>query len=253
MDRKLYKLPIGKSGITHFPCPTCGKGSLKIRHDTFHFEETNESKKAHGHDAWDPDWVELVFSCFLECSNEGCKDVVASTGVGSVSEHYIYDEYGNPEDMDYREDFTPTYFVPHLKIFAIPNGAPADVKEEIEKSFALLFCDPQSAANHVRTALEHLLTQLKVKRYSTSNGKRRFLSLHNRIQLLPSTLQHVQDLFFAVKWLGNAGSHSNSAVTIDDVFDAYELMEELLNEMYANKRKQAKSLAKKINKRKGPK
>ncbi len=80
-----------------------------------------------------------------------------------------------------------------------------------------------------------------------------FIPLHRRIQLLPTTLQHVQDLFFAIKWLGNAGSHSNSPVTMDDVFDAYELMEELLTEVYANKRKHVKSLAKKINKRKGPK
>jgi len=32
----------------------------------------------------------------------------------------------------------------------------------------------------------------------------------------------LQDLFFAVKWLGNAGGHNEAVVTKDDVLDAYE-------------------------------
>lgn len=253
MDRKIYKLPFGASGITRFICPSCGSAPLKVRTDAFHYEETKESKDAHDHPAWDIDWVDLTYSCLLECSSEGCKAVVASTGEGMVSEYYVHDEYGNPADVEYSEDFIPKYFFPHLKIFKIPKSTPEDVIEEIEKSFAVIFCDPQSAANHIRTSLEHLLTHLKVKRYSMNDGKRKFLPLHGRIQLLPRRLEHIKEIFFAVKWLGNAGSHSNSIVTIDDVFDAYELMIELLGEIYDNKRERAKRLAKKINKKKGPK
>tara|TARA_B100000315_G_C14298370_1_gene460672 strand:- start:209 stop:610 length:402 start_codon:yes stop_codon:yes gene_type:complete len=127
------------------------------------------------------------------------------------------------------------------------------VSEEIEKSFSLFFSDAPSAANHIRIALEDLLTHLKIKRYKSKENKRTFLALHSRIELLPAKYKHLQDLFFAVKWLGNAGSHSDRVVTMDDVLDAYEIMEEILQDLFVKKTKRVKNLAKKINKTKGPK
>ncbi len=56
-----------------------------------------------------------------------------------------------------------------------------------------------------------------------------------------------------IRWLGNAGSHSSQLVTIDDVLDSYELIIELIDEIFSKKRIKAKTLAKKIIKKKGPK
>jgi hypothetical protein len=78
------------------------------------------------------------------------------------------------------------------------------------------------------------------------------LTLHRRIELIPKKHQHLQDLFFAVKWLGNAGSHSDKAVTKDDVLDAYEIMAEILQDLFVKKTSRVKHLAKLINKTKGP-
>jgi hypothetical protein len=66
MDRKIFKLPIMKSGLTKLPCPTCAKGQLKIKNDTFHYEETKESKRGRSHEAWEPEWIESIYSCLLE-------------------------------------------------------------------------------------------------------------------------------------------------------------------------------------------
>lgn len=252
MDRKIYKLPFNKVGVSKFHCPSCGKGLLKIKKDTFHFQETKGSTKAHQHEAWEPEWIDYIYSCLFECTNSACKDIVSSSGVGSVEQHYFHDEEGRP-DYDYSDYFRPNFFTPHLKVFELPKETPEPVIEEIEKSFSLLFSDPSSSANHIRVALEHLLTHLKIKRFSTSNSKRKYLVLHKRIELLPRKYDHIKDIFFAVKWLGNAGSHSNHEVSLDDVLDSYELMLELLTEIFANNRTRAKFLAKKINKKKGPK
>ena len=252
MDRKVFKLPFRRQALTKYPCPTCSKGLLKVKKDSFHFEETKSSARAHHHEAWDPDWIEYVYSCLFECTNSQCKDVISSSGIGSVSEYYSYDEEGNP-DIDWDDYFVPRYFNPHLKLFSLPKETPESVTVEIEKSFALFFCDPSSSANHIRIALENLLTHLKIKRYITSGGRRSYPALHKRIELLPRKYEHVKDIFFAIKWLGNAGSHSQHEVSPDDVLDAYELMEELLAEVLTNKRKKVKSLAKRINKKKGPK
>ena len=252
MDRKTFKLPFSKTGVSKYQCPTCSKGLLKVKPNTFCEQETSASLKEHRHPEWDPEWIVYIYSCLFECSNTACKDIVSSTGTGSVAEDYFYDEDGMP-DRDYEDYYNPQYFTPHLKVFSLPKSTPEVVEKEINKSFSLLFSDPSSSANHIRIALEHLLTHLKIKRYTTTNGKRKFLNLHNRIDLLPRKYDHIKDIFFAVKWLGNAGSHSNHEVSLDDVLDSYELMSELLIEIFSKNRSKAKALAKKVNKKKGPK
>lgn len=252
MDRKLYKLPFTKNGMSRYQCPTCNKGVLKIIPDTLQSKETKASRRNQNHPAWDPEWITIIYSCLFECANPDCKEIVSSSGKGGVEEECFYNEMGEP-DRNYEKYFKPEYFTPHLKIFHTPKGTPEGVEEEIHKSFSLVFSDPSSSANHIRIALENLLTHLKIKRYTTTNNKRHYLNLHNRIDLLPRKYHQIKDIFLAIKWLGNAGSHSNHEVTIDDVFDSYELIIELLIEIFSNNRKKAKSLAKKINKKKGPK
>ncbi|MGB3133805.1 MAG: DUF4145 domain-containing protein, partial [Candidatus Macondimonas sp.] len=83
--------------------------------------------------------------------------------------------------------------------------------------------------------------------------KRRFISLHQRIALLPPKYAHLKDLILAIKWLGNAGSHDGgSEVTLDDVMDSYELTEHILQEVYAPKLEKLQKIAKNVNKKKGP-
>jgi len=252
MDRKLYKLPFRKNKVPDWICPTCGKGVLVISEDTFHFEELSLSKEAHGEEAWEPEWIEYVYSCLLKCSNDSCREVVANSGVGSADLEGSYDENGIPiqEWYDY---FQPRYFQPHLKIFIYPDNTPEDVFLEIDQSFSLFFSNPASASSHLRIALENLLTHLKVTRQETKKGKTLLLSLHRRIDLVPDKYKDLKDMLLAVKWLGNAGSHAKREVTGDDVMDAYEIMDVVLREIFENKAKKAKALAKKINKKKGPK
>ena len=145
----------------------------------------------------------------------------------------------------------PIYFYPNLKFFNIPNGTPEDVVDEVNKSFALFFSDPSSAVSHIRISLEYLLNNLTIKRYINTGKGRKYLALHNRIDLLPKRYDHVKELFLAVKWIGNAGSHSNKEVGKNNVFDCYELMSELLSEVISNRSEKTKALAKQINKKKG--
>lgn len=252
MDRTIFKLPFTKDGTTRYQCPSCSNGYLNVVDDLFSEKETKRSRDMHGHPEWGPEYFETVYSGVLVCSNTSCKEVVSSSGHGWDEEEYFYDDEGFP-DRDYVRYYKPKIFYPHLRPFPIPKDTPDNVVSEIEKSFSLVFSDPSSSANHIRVALEHLLTHMKIKRFSTNNGRRTFLSLHKRIDLLPRKYSEIKDIFLAVKWLGNAGSHSNHSVTLDDVLDSYELTIELLDEIFSKKRKNAKSLAKKINKKKGPK
>lgn len=252
MDRKLFKLPFRQDSSPDWECPNCSKGLLRIKKGTFFSEELSESKKAHAHEAWDPDWISSTYSCLLECTNNNCKEAVANSGMGFVDWDIIEDHDGNPDQV-YGDYFRPLFFYPHLKILSLPGETPLDVSEALNESFKLFFCNPASASNHVRAAVESLLTELKVKRYEKRNGKRHVINLHRRISLLPAKHSDLKDLLYAVKWLGNAGSHTGGKLTIDDVMDAYEIIEHILCEIYDNNALKVKALAKKVNKAKGPK
>ena len=251
MDRTILKRGFSGKGSTLFKCPTCSNNLLKVVVKTFSHEESRESKRMHGSDEWGPENIEYVFSCILKCAGANCGDVVACSGVGYVEQYYDYDEDGHPYP-DWDDRFYPKHFNPPLQLIQIPRGTPEDTKSALGDSFSVVFANPASAANHVRVALEHLLTHLKVKRFTISNNKRRPISLHARIESIPAKYAHVKDLCFALKWVGNAGSHASIDVTLDDVLDIYEIFEELLHEIFSNRSKQAKELAKLINKKKGP-
>lgn len=251
MDRHTLKFPFTLGKTPDWICPTCGKAPLRIRKDSFFREERRHSRD-HSHDAWEPEWIEYTYSCLLICSNDQCKEVVASSGTGSVDWDIQEDKHGEAEQV-YEDHFRPKYFEPHLKLFQVPKGCPESVVKPLEDSFSLFFAAPQAASNSVRIALESLLTELKVKRFSMAGGRRRFISLHQRIALLPPKYAHLKDLILAIKWLGNAGSHdSGSEVTLDDVMDSYELTEHILQEVYSPKLAKLSKLAKKVNKKKGP-
>ena len=84
MNRKAYKLPFTEKGLLRWMCTSCGKGLLRIKKDTFHAEETKDSKRVPRYEAWNPDQIEYVYSCLLECTILACKDTVANSGTGWV-------------------------------------------------------------------------------------------------------------------------------------------------------------------------
>lgn len=252
MDRRALKIPFTRENTPDWLCPRCRKGLLRFVEGHFHAEERKDSKDAHSHEAWDPDWIEYAYSGLLQCVNDNCGEFVANAGKGGVDIDMVIGEDGEPEQV-WGDFFRPKYFEPPLQLIDLPDGCPVSVSEPLQESFRLFFSSPSAASNNVRIALEALLTELGVKRFNTKNSKRIFLSLHSRISLLSAKYSELGELLLAIKWLGNAGSHADSIVTIDDVMDAYELIDHVLQELYTQKAKKAKALAKLINKKKGPK
>ena len=250
MDRKALKLPFTRKRSNDWVCPSCGKGILRIKADTFHQAEKHSSRD-HSFVAWDPEWIQYVFSCMLVCTNDQCKEVVSCSGVGHVKEQG-YTERDGQFDFQYEDLFHPTYFTPHLKLINIPEGCPETVSKPLNESFAIFFSSPGAASNNVRITIEELLTDLNVRRFDMVQNKRQFTSLHRRVNLLPSKHADLKQMLLAIKWLGNAGSHGNGEISIDDVMDSYELMDHVLHEIYASKTKHLAALAKKVNKNKGP-
>jgi len=246
----LYK-NFTKDNIPEWMCPTCEKSLLRLEEGSFKSSESGQSKRGHKHEGWGFDWVVYRFNCVLTCTNSQCLETVMCVGSGLVDEFYDIDDYGY-STQEYCDYFKPKFFYPALSLFNIHNDVPKSVRDSLVDSFSMFFCNPPASMNHVRVALESLMTELKVKRYKTVNGSRKLIFLHQRIELLPSKYEDLKERLLAAKWLGNAGSHDGSNISTEDVVNAYAIVEDVLNEIYDNKKSHIKKMAKKINKKKGP-
>lgn len=77
--------------------------------------------------------------------------------------------------------------------------------------------------------------------------------LHSRIEefkIRVSKYGHLSDQLMAIKWLGNEASHT-AGLTRIDIFDALDLLEFVLEELFHGRKIKMQKLAKKINKKKG--
>lgn len=204
MDRKLFKRRFNEASVPRWECPTCGKGYLQLKEGSLFRGECARTRD-HSHDAFDLDWIEFVYACMFVCSNEFCKEYVSSSGSGGVDFECTYDDNGDVE-TSLQDYFRPHIFEPPLKIISIPAECPDSVSEPLFESFRLALLSPSSAANCIRIAVENILTDLKIRRFRVKDGKRRYVTLHERITLIPPEYVDLKELVLAVKWLGNSGS-----------------------------------------------
>ena len=249
MDRTAFKIPFTKDRVPTWPCPRCGAGQLQLLPQSLVKQETPDSRD-HSHEEWEPYWIRYVYACVFVCSNGVCREMIGSSGIGRVDyNEYEDEEHGRVQAIE--DLFTPKFFEPSLRLIDLPLNCPFEVAGHLQESFALFFAAPGAALNCVRTAVESVLTDLDVKRFTAVKGERRPISLHQRISLLPPKLHHLAEMLTAIKWLGNAGSHAGSDVSADDVLVAYNLVEHVLAEIYDAKGKKLTAIAKKVNKKKG--
>ncbi len=240
INRELYKGYFTQDDMSKWQCPACNSGSLQVIQDKF-LQEHNSETEINYHEDWfhAPEMITYTFTALLFCTNPRCKEVVTCSGTGCVER-----EQDSHEDSRYIEYFKPFFFYPSLNIFQIPEKTPEKVKQSIRGSFSLLFKSSSAAANKIRSALECLL--IKIDRKQANE-----MTLHRRIELLGEEHQKIKDFCLAVKWLGNAGSHCNDNMTIDDVFDGYDILSFILEELYDNKHEKLTAMAETINENRG--
>ncbi|MGP5549553.1 DUF4145 domain-containing protein [Psychrobacter namhaensis] len=251
IDKELLTSYFTTNQSTYWPCSTCSNGYLLINEDTFFSKETSVSQKGHPIYETEPESVRFVYSCIFRCSNKNCNEQFASSGHGCLEWDTEEDNNGIPQPI-YSPCFEPYYFYPALKIIDIPKNVPDDIINQLNKSFELFFSSPSAAINHARSALELILSRLKVPK-TTINKKNEIvnISLHDRIVKLAKQNSELKELLLAIKWIGNEGSHPEKRLTKNDVIDLYEILEHVLSELFENKSKSILAKAKKINKAKG--
>mgnify|MGYP003042699446 CR=1 FL=1 len=251
LDRSPWTKEIADHESLPWDCPYCTRGHLAICEDSLQKGETRDSAEGHEHDAWEPEWIDGRFACLLRCSN--CTGKIAVAGKYRVEDNRHYDPAIGEVD-DSVTILIPLFFSEAPHIVRLPERTPSKVSDALAASFSLYWHDPDAAANRIRAAVEALLTARGVKQTSgTGRGGRtgRRLTLHQRIELFAAKAPLLADKVMAIKWIGNAGSHSRP-LDREDVLDGLEIMEYALNELYFKQRERVVALANTINRRRGP-
>lgn len=224
-----------------FNCPECGKNTLCLDQDSWFQKERVSSVLEREHiDVFEAEWVKYSYTGSFKCLNPKCGEVVITSGSGSVIEEYTdycldEDGYPGPCASEYRDIFFPKYFYPALSLFDIPEKVPEDIKETIIEAFSLTPNSPSAAANKIRVAVEMLVTEFGPSSRNSSGG---FVGLDQRINNIKNTenrLYEHKNLMLAIKYIGNAGSHEEDIVNFDELFDSFQIIEELLKKIYPEK------------------
>ncbi len=147
----------------------------------------------------------------------------------------------------------PWYLSCQPPLFLVKQCVPVKISNHLDVVFALFWTDPSAAIGKLRVCVEDILTDKKIKRFTSNKGKRNRLNLHSRIELFEDKNPAASATLMAIKWIGNAGSHAGGTMTIsqEEVVEVLQIFEHALDQIYDTK---SKVLAKKIagiNKRKG--
>lgn len=250
LDRKIWSQDFSQHSALPWRCPSCAGAKLRIQKGTLKEGETADSRESHSELAFEPEWIQGRFACLLECPN--CTGEIGLTGTYQVRDERGYMD--GQEVGDYCNYYTPLYFTEAPHIIDVPENAPEEVSAEIMASFQLFWADPLACANRIRSAIDALLTAQRVNRSTGGprTGKpRKMLGLHRRIELFGDKRAALADKLMAIKWIGNAGSHSD-AVTTRDLLDAYDILCFVLDELYVRRAKRIGALARRINRRAAP-
>jgi hypothetical protein len=233
-------------------CGRCQKGHLLLDRKLLHDMGTAATQAESSEDYWEPEMGEYRFAALAICN--ACGDPVAVGGYSKLDRYQI-------DWDDYVEDYT--YFVKSVSPAPLPfplhENIPEPVANHLRAAAGLLWADHDAAGNKIRQAVEVMLDDRKIKKFTIkpavaphSKGSRKAINLHIRIEDYQNKNPDAAKHLMAIKWIGNAGSHSgDEGLTRDQILDALEIMEIVLNEVYVGHRaKIAKKVAKIVASRK---
>lgn len=232
-------------------CPTCEKGFMGFS-DPIEYQ-SEKSRSACEHWAAEPEWIEGQFIVAGVCENPECKQPAWMMGKYSVDiakESWPDDQFEEFVSPAYSSYYEVQDVYPPLKLMPIPASAPQIVGGGIRRASKILFADPGLAATALRATIELFLTTEGIS-ILDSDGK--FRSAHARIkewEEAEESRPQIADLFYAVKWLGNAGTHEDSDLTLVEVLDGARVLDEAFHRIFTGPDIQTKATY--INSEKGP-
>lgn len=253
-EREKYPISFSIKNFPDWNCPTCGKGKLNVITNSIKSNELIESKKKNKNyppQAIPPSKNTFFFEAI--CSQTTCLEQIYITGKMEIEE--TEDWVPELEELVSKMDkvFYPEYFYPTLKLFKCPDYyTPYDVEDALEIAFKLFWLDKAACVNACRKTIEEILNDKKInKTNKKKTPKRKYLSLHERLELYKKKNFIVADYLIASKWIGNSGSHQ-SDIDNEVALDCLEILFHALQMLYNPDYDRIPKLIKQVNKVRGP-
>lgn len=201
--------------LKNYPCPYCNIGILVSDNKYYVEKECNIDFNI----AYFPFLVEYSFSVILFCNN--CCESISLCGIKEITKQFNHDDNEIYIETKYRIKGT-SY---PLNIFNIPFECPDEIKKIVKESFSLFWINLESCANKVRVAIELILDE---KSFGNC-GK----MLHEKISQFSKMNKINGKYMMAIKKIGNKGSHGDE-IFHETILDAYELLYNIIEDMYIN-------------------
>ena len=222
-------------------CPHCGSVATYQADNTKSYQ-THASHVSVDLAGSDPDCCQGAMFGECRCNNRDCQEYVYFIG------SYVTERNDFDDPPSFHQKFIIKFFFPAVPLIKIPPATPGDVASLLKRSFAVAFTDQSASGNLLRSAIETLLTKHRIPRFEVSKGERRWLSLHQRLNRLTPRFHCHRDALLAIKWIGNAASHSD--LSVEALRLAFEIVEGVLDELYGTRRKELARAIRRINRRK---
>ena len=162
----------------------------------------------------------------------------------------------NPDENDldtYDPDSFGTvvrHILPPLPLIAFPDATPPKVAALVESASSVLLSDPAAATTRIRTAIEVLLDEQRIRKTTINKrGVRVRLFAHDRIKLLESKNKEASDQLMAMKNIGNVGTHEGEPLPLAWVLDGIELFARAIELIYDRREAELARRAAEINRR----
>lgn len=221
-----------------WPCPACKQKTLQILKKTFVSQDSKETRTSWREEWFDPEMSKSVFICLAECTRSQCKEVVACSGEGGMG------RYGEEGHNDIEIWFRPRSFVPALHPIEISENCPKEIAAPLTTSFSVYLIQPGAAANLIRISVERMLTAMGVPERDKNDNR---IYLHARLKTIPKIYTSFSENLMAIKFLGNAGSHTHDIVKISDIEDAFEIMDYIINDLFSGRKESIELLTKRLH------
>ncbi|WP_343314040.1 DUF4145 domain-containing protein [Brucella sp. BE17] len=228
-----YKLRT-QDNLSSFPCPSCEMGKVRLAEKKLAIVEPQYSINSHGEYGPEPYSITQRWAAELKCDEAHCGEIVYLTGDSeTVEEEEFHEEYGI--SFNYIEALRIRTVFPPLPIFKISNSVPKRVKDQLLLAFQIYWTDTSACVARLRTAIEAMLDEQSVVTKGIDKNQKPYrLNLSQRIDAFTQGLDLKTELQ-GLRNIGNLGTHGNDNVEDDDLFDAFDVLEHVLNGVYNKK------------------
>lgn len=217
-----------KIDALQYECSVCQGNVVPVKNSNFHSTKYYKSPYVASFEE-----CNYVMAVLLKCAHCGKEYMLLADVTENVWEDVEIKELNEIASIP-ETHICPKFIYPSVHIIRCKLPVPKPIRQCLELSFSLYYTDLQMCATYLRKTIEAVLTHQKLSHESL---KCKIDKVENK---------WLKSLLTGIKDLGNTSTHANynsKKITRADVLDAYEILEEIMDEYYYHSKYKAQKKA----------